>query len=471
MGYEPNLFFWNLLELIDRYAHIENYKKNIRYSINQESKNFLVHIEQRLDEVSRKIHGLIDILNDGKFDLSDFDSPQYEEIWRNCVDINEKDLESKILGGLGALEYPSLRPEIKYFLKDAYNVDTNISFKPSYNYTAIDFTFDRSDMNGGEVITLPLISNKSPELWVGASHELGHFRRHTVTKEFIKKCSDILEEYTVQQVWRDWLEELACDLFALKTLGPTYFINYVFLSLLDISVYNPLTTSLSKLYKKSSDTHPTHYARIEIMYRICDFSSEEYSLICKNIYDNFKLIKNFEDTHESFRDFVEDLKIFKDIRSKEDNLISNSENFNEIMDDIINSEFPQSFMEKEDVKLSYELAEEVWRKESPIGVYTPKDKDQILSLVNDLKEKYEHSKLNELLKIFDDEPIKMPVLFNAFQLVKLWQLQDLYKGLKERKVEEELQKYFDETVTFRDELFLKSIEISTICKFYKNKED
>lgn len=41
---------WSLLELIDRYAHIHNFKNSIKYQIHPDSKNLLQHVEGRIED-------------------------------------------------------------------------------------------------------------------------------------------------------------------------------------------------------------------------------------------------------------------------------------------------------------------------------------------------------------------------------------------------------------------------------------
>jgi len=478
------ILLWGLLELIDRYAHISNYAEQIRYCIHPSSSDFLKNIEVSLDTQLDRISDLVAKLR------SEFTTLPSEildiSIWRKCKDINGN-LETKILKGLGSLGVPKPRPEITYFLTGIYKkVEPNISFEPVYDYTAIDYTQAKVG-RGGQLISLPLVSSKSPELWIGCAHEIGHFYENKLKNMFL----EVIEPHSSDEYWRNWVTEIGCDLFALKTLGPCYFISMISIAVLDVSVYNPLA-SLAYKYKSNDKTYinPTYFARIEIMKEILDgFVYGEIEEICDRLYNCFDTIHKLEDKDESYKKYIgsdESLDFFNEVRRVEDEILENASEFGKILDE----EFPNTFSDfdqfsKDDLELSVNLSSKVIEEEIPIGsIRILEDEDRILAKINKLKTKLEvegsitKSEVDELWNMFEEESIKMAILFNSFCIVKFKELEELRSKLfssgfngsekNNEEIKDKIRSYKD-IVGIRDELHLKSIEISSILRFYKNK--
>ncbi len=125
------------------------------------------------------------------------------------------------------------------------------------------------------------------------------------------------------------------------------------------------------------------------------------------------------------------------------------------------------------------LAKHIIKWENEGGYYTPigtirrvQDTERILQEIKKLKEKGECSlsDLNNLFDMLEEEPVKMQVLFNAFQILRLEHMKSFIVSLEDAKNDIDIRKIVDnykDKMIKRNEAFLKSIEMATICKFYK----
>ena len=386
-----------------------------------------------------------------------------EEILRKSRSIGAH--QEYILEALMSLSYPKPRPEIRYFLEDVYNLTPNISFQPVYNYNYIDFTFKRVKTSRGIVVYVPIVSVNSPELWIGLAHEAGHLYKSLVST-FIKeslKYIDIKIGSVTDDELKNWLEEICCDLFALQTIGPCYYLSFVLLTTLE-SVYDPFIYYYDVLGVKELE-HPHNSVRIEIMKHFIDkhVSDNTFKNLCNKLYDYYTLVKKMED------EFLNELApgdISKETLDKieeANSLVSYAKTLDDILTETIKSSNNKfNLVSDEMLYLSYKLANEVISNEVPIGVYRKVDSGEIIKKINELKlhsSNISKEQFNEVFDMLQETPVEIPVLFNTFILVKIKQMNSLHEALFKDNELNSIEAYVRDTAQ-RSELFLKSIAVS-----------
>jgi hypothetical protein len=80
-------------------------------------------------------------------------------------------------------------------------------------------------------ISLPLSTWRSPWLWLGLGHEVGHYIYHNLEQSdsgislraaLEEAIGTIIQGKQAQSLWREWLEEVFADIFGVLVLGPAY---------------------------------------------------------------------------------------------------------------------------------------------------------------------------------------------------------------------------------------------------------
>lgn len=143
--------------------------------------------------------------------------------------------------------------EIYIALQDAYNFGEDIV------YPNLSKTFQRAgvidrELTPSPILSLPKILNDVPLMWGSLMHEIGHliYQKLEITDEL----STIIDgEYSETAIvtTENWFEELYCDLFALRIMGPAYFSSWITFCLL-----NPDPS-------RKTTFHPSPIERIKIM--------------------------------------------------------------------------------------------------------------------------------------------------------------------------------------------------------------
>lgn len=115
--------------------------------------------------------------------------------------------------------------------------------------------------NKNPTLFLPTIERQNPLNWAILAHECGHFQTDTINslqKELKRK------DCKYQDIFSNWIEEVFCDIFAAKILGPAYISCYIAFTLM---------TAASGESEISNDTHPADFIRINLIEQILDRSN------------------------------------------------------------------------------------------------------------------------------------------------------------------------------------------------------
>jgi len=397
-------------------------------------------------------------------DLTILFNKQYD--WRigYKISVKHKNLEDKIFLPLALISPPFKRPEISYFVKAlGYENSVSISFQPMYNYEELDITHKKST-TGGIVFNLPVISVFSPEIWLPLAHEVGHlFIGRDEFIELMRKCE-------VNDKVHNWLKEVICDIFALKVLGPSYLIGFIFISLLDETIYSPFNVALWKDISPHHLIHPTNLKRFIVMGEILHKNMNietEYSVNLINVIKNIGKMEYEE--YYMCQEKSEDFKKLLEIERIIDDKINELEAF---VDEKIIDKLKIHVFSSDDYKASYNLSNKYLKEKIPIGTYL--DKEVLKSLQEVNFDEIESELLNNAIAMLEEEPVTVGILSNAFQIIKLRELVDLEKDVtkasEDKEVLKEVLKNYEERVRKRDELFLKSLEIIEVYNFYKKYE-
>lgn len=111
-------------------------------------------------------------------------------------------------------------------------------------------------------VFLPKAEHENPLYWANLAHECGHIDRTGIEQlisdpTLFPAQATELERATLKR----WAEELYCDLFALKVLGPAYLVAFLAFTLLESDLFAG---------EYGSSTHPPDIVRICMMQRVLE---------------------------------------------------------------------------------------------------------------------------------------------------------------------------------------------------------
>ncbi len=461
------------MELIDKYGQIYNFKENIKYKISAENKGFLQNLEIVLEEeIFKEIVKHINYVK--KLDLNDDNvlTPLQKTRYLS------KEM-AKILPALMSLSPHKPRPEARYFLEELYGIKPSIAFLPDYNYLNIDYTVTKArekvkTPTEGKLVFMPIVAMNAPELWVGLAHEVAHFYRSLIN-EFIKESKNAIDDekyFSIIKRLDEQLEEIFCDLFALKTIHSCYYMSFILTSLLEgtLNPYLFILSSSSDIEElELESTHPIHAARVEIMKQFLEnhLPNTVFKNLCDKLYSYHSSIKEL-DLSKARENLGDDNDIMIRIEVELELAESYGKQLCKIFDEILkNSDICYYELTSEDLTLAHELAKEVLDNHIPVGTYKRininealKELKRVIDIEHPSKEDY-----NTLFNMLKEYPTKIAVLFNVFYLVKINHMKETYKELEKTDDITIIMDYIMK-VKERNELFLKSIEDSVILEFY-----
>jgi len=170
-----------------------------------------------------------------------------------------------------------VRPETHVFIKNVLEFipnerrpeNVNIILSNDYSFRETDLSFYMEDVvhaadvfeNESPSVFLPKIERENPLNWAVLVHECGH-----VDSEGIRKLLERPEIRNAQgtdnaalETSRNWAEEIYCDLFAAKILGPAYLASFATSALVIAGLEGS---------EISSDTHPPDIVRIALVQEV-----------------------------------------------------------------------------------------------------------------------------------------------------------------------------------------------------------
>lgn len=159
--------------------------------------------------------------------------------------INSKYLRSKI--------------PLNIVLSDEYTfLETNLNEKFDKLIRPFYFKSNREILENGRTILLPKIEYSNPLNWANLIHELGHIEFDTKKESIfndLKIILDAVPSYDRPILYR-WVEEMYCDVFAARIIGPAYFLSLASYALLQ---------SLPSGYSYSKSSYPPFIVRLMML--------------------------------------------------------------------------------------------------------------------------------------------------------------------------------------------------------------
>lgn len=279
-----NIDFLEKYLIIELFEKIIRIKKFIRTAYEQDKresdKQLLSLYENALSFISKQIIYFCEHLPSKRDDGTIFDNMLYiSKSYRAVINIHQdlKNISSiKVLPEINTFLYEIDKHEEK--LKEFNLVLTdNYSFKERNLSRKILHDLDESyqtkpELGNTHSFILPKIEFSNPLNWSILVHEYGHIVSTNETNSFLDMLysSGLKLNSSEEQTIKNWVEEMFCDIFAAKLLGPAYLTSFLSFSLLN-SFDCPL----------HSNSHPSVYLRAEniksFLHRNnADFSNESH---------------------------------------------------------------------------------------------------------------------------------------------------------------------------------------------------
>jgi hypothetical protein len=213
--------------------------------------------------------------------------------------------------------------EINLILTDNYSFKERNLGKKLFNDLSNSFG-KQPDIDSTHSFILPKIEFSNPLNWSILVHEYGHLVATDKIDIFIEMLLDtgIKLKPLEEKMMRNWAEEMYCDVFAAKIIGPAYLI-----SLLSFCLLNSFDCS------KHSESHPSVFLRAEniksfLRRNNADFSNDEsienFGIILNDLMINVDALCN--EYKSDYQDFPIHktliLRVFRDFIKKQNIEIS-----------------------------------------------------------------------------------------------------------------------------------------------------
>lgn len=335
--------------------------------------------------------------------------------------------------------------EINLILTDNYSFKERNLGKKLLNDLSNSFG-KKPSINNTHSFILPKIEFSNPLNWSILVHEYGHLVATDKIDVFIEMLSETgleLKPSDVKMI-RSWAEEMYCDVFAAKIIGPAYLI-----SLLSFCLLNSFDCS------KHSESHPSVFLRAEniksfLRRNNADFSNDEqienYGILFNHLMINVNALCNeYKSSDENFTmNLTIILRVFREF-------IKNEVNF-----EVIQSNSNENIMTLK--KLISNL-----NKDIPIGSI----KKQFI----DDNPKYKELDLDEIKELSVERPTTHWEILNTGWIHKIENIEErgfnIFFNDFDEKIEDKIAKY-GFYVDKLDEYLLHSISTSQIIKSIEN---
>lgn len=456
------------IEFLENYLIIELFEKVIRIrkfietAYQQEKKETDRHLlelyNKALSFISSKLINFRQHLPAKKDDGTIFDNMLYISQNFRAIENIHQDLKN--------ISSIKLIPEINTFLFDIdqkeeklneFNLvlTDNYSFKERNLGKKILHDLEESYQSKPELgnthsFILPKIEFSNPLNWSILVHEYGHVVSSNEFETYLAKLQEksVVLKPSEQQNIKNWVEEMFCDAFAAKILGPAYLVSFLSFNLL-----NSFDCSLD------SNSHPSVYLRAEN-------------------------IKSF--LHKNKADFSNDTEITNYGELFIDIMVNNDSSFNMYPLDtmeigvnktIILRTFREYILEKKEMVVNdtcnnkniyiLKLLLKKLKLGQPIGTIRDELDEMVVKLISKKIEELDESDIN-LMKISSTErPTSHWEILNAGWIYKIEKIQsefiNLFFSNYERDIEDKLIEY-SRFINKLDDLLLHSISTSQIIK-------
>jgi hypothetical protein len=456
------------IEFLENYLIIELFEKIIRIrkfietAYEQEKKETDRHLlelyNKALSFIADKLIKFRQHLPANKDDGTIFDNMLYISQNFRAIENIHQDLKN--------ISSIKLVPEINTFLYDIdqkeekllnFNLilTDNYSFKERNLGKKILHDLEESYQSKPELgnthsFILPKIEFSNPLNWSILVHEYGHIVSTNESESYLAKlhAKGVELNSSEEQSIKNWVEEMFCDVFAAKILGPAYLVSFLSFNLL-----NSFDCSLD------SNSHPSVYLRAEniksFLHRNnADFSNdteitnygELFNDIMINIDSSFNVYP--VDSMEIGVNKTSILRTFREYISEKEGMIVNDTNSNKNIHTL---------------KLLLKKLEQG----QPIGTIRDELDEKVVKLLSKKIDKLDEKDIELMKNSSIERPTSHWEILNAGWIHKIEKIKSEFIKLfftnYERNIEDKLEEY-SKYINKLDDLLLHSISTSQIIK-------
>ncbi|MCB0744750.1 MAG: hypothetical protein KDC67_12645, partial [Ignavibacteriae bacterium] len=252
-----------VVELFEKIIRIRKFIKTAYEEDKRESDRELYKLyNQALSFISSEISDFCKVIVKNSDEGEIFDNMLFiDEKYKSVIKIHE-DLKN--------ISSIKILPEIKSFLSELDSEEEklnkfNLILTDNYSFKErnlgkkilkdLNDKYQKTpNINNTHTFILPKIEFSNPLNWSILVHEYGHLVLENESDSFISKFESQGDKLNSsdKQLVRQWVEELYCDVFAAKHLGPAYLVSF-----LSINLLNSFDCS------HFSNSHPSAYLRAE----------------------------------------------------------------------------------------------------------------------------------------------------------------------------------------------------------------
>lgn len=459
---EQNIEFLENYLIIELFEKIIRIRKFIKTAYEQDKKEtdrqLLELYNKALSFIANKLIKFRQYLPEKRDDGTIFDNMLYISQNFRAIENIHQDLKN--------ISSIKLVPEINTFLfdidqKEEKLLDFNIVLTDNYSFKErnlgkkilhdLEESYQsKPELGNTHSFVLPKIEFSNPLNWSILVHEYGHIVSTNESESYLTKLyakGVELNSYEEQNI-KNWVEEMFCDVFAAKLLGPAYLVSFL--------SYNLLSSFDCSL---NSNSHPSVYLRAEniksFLHRNnADFSNdpditnygELFNDIMINIDSSFNVYPI--DSMEIGINKTSILRTFRDYILEKEELSVTGTNNNENVHTI---------------KLLLNKLEQG----QPIGTIRGELDDNIMKLLSKKLDKLDENEIKSMKNSSIERPTSHWEILNAGWIYKIEKIKNEFVNLffsnYEISIEEKLEDY-SVYIDKLDDLLLHSISTSQIIK-------